>query len=281
VVANEAGRQPPLVFCHVWPKDESDLTERLGKLLGPDQPLYGILPPPIEVVPSMRRIEPWVDWYLDRLTALPLQAPYRLLGWSGGGVLALELGRRLTDQGVAVEFVGMIDSWFWPTAKPLRVAAYHLNRYLAMEAATRSGYVLDAFRHSRRRIKRRARDRGAWVMLRLASAVGARQRSHKVEIETSWAGIIRHYAPTPVQFPVAYFRTEQTLTRQRIDPLANWAGMFFGGFTAVLLPGGHWSIWSDDNIKSVAASLLAALPAGPPSADNFLVNGQPAQGPTT
>ncbi|HEX5089007.1 MAG TPA: thioesterase domain-containing protein [Nocardioides sp.] len=46
--------------------------------------------------------------------------PYRLLGYSFGGLLALEAGRLLTDAGEAVTFVGLMDSLFdqryWPTA---------------------------------------------------------------------------------------------------------------------------------------------------------------------
>jgi len=46
--------------------------------------------------------------------------PYQLLGYSFGGLLALESARLLTDAGETVTFVGLMDSFFdqrhWPTA---------------------------------------------------------------------------------------------------------------------------------------------------------------------
>ncbi len=48
------------------------------------------------------------------------RGPYRLLGYSFGGLLALESARLLSDAGDAVAFVGLVDSVFdqryWPTA---------------------------------------------------------------------------------------------------------------------------------------------------------------------
>lgn len=43
--------------------------------------------------------------------------PYRLLGWSLGGPLALLVAKELQEQGQAVEFVGLVDSYI-PTSTP-------------------------------------------------------------------------------------------------------------------------------------------------------------------
>jgi arthrofactin-type cyclic lipopeptide synthetase C len=39
------------------------------------------------------------------------KGPYRLAGWSFGGVLAYEVAQQLMDGGDEVEFLGMMDSW--------------------------------------------------------------------------------------------------------------------------------------------------------------------------
>jgi hypothetical protein len=52
--------------------------------------------------------------YADLIRHVCPAGPYRLGGWSFGGVLAFEVARQLVAEGSAVEFVGMLD------ANPLR-----------------------------------------------------------------------------------------------------------------------------------------------------------------
>ena len=57
-----------------------------------------------------RRVDQWVDHAEAVLRDAPVEPPYRLVGWSFGGVVALELARRLRGEGTEVSYVGMIDT---------------------------------------------------------------------------------------------------------------------------------------------------------------------------
>ncbi|WP_160109738.1 non-ribosomal peptide synthetase [Pseudomonas izuensis] len=50
--------------------------------------------------------------YLPQIRRIQAQGPYRLGGWSMGGLLALELTRQLEAQGQTVEWLGLFDSTF-------------------------------------------------------------------------------------------------------------------------------------------------------------------------
>jgi thioesterase domain-containing protein len=50
--------------------------------------------------------------YLPQIRQVQQQGPYRLGGWSMGGLLALELTRQLEAQGQRVEWLGLFDSTF-------------------------------------------------------------------------------------------------------------------------------------------------------------------------
>ncbi|WP_415764672.1 non-ribosomal peptide synthetase [Pseudomonas sp. ZB1P45] len=50
--------------------------------------------------------------YLPQIRQIQAQGPYRLGGWSMGGLLALELTRQLEAQGQTVEWLGLFDSTF-------------------------------------------------------------------------------------------------------------------------------------------------------------------------
>jgi thioesterase domain-containing protein len=64
------------------------------------------------------------------------RGPYHLVGYSFGGLIALEVAHLLRETGEEVAFLGMIDtrydSRFWPTAIFLRSQARLIRRYLAV-----------------------------------------------------------------------------------------------------------------------------------------------------
>ncbi|CAM3136751.1 non-ribosomal peptide synthetase [Pseudomonas floridensis] len=51
-----------------------------------------------------------VDYYLEQIRDTQPSGPYRLLGWSMGGALAIEVAHRLEQSGETVEFVGLVDT---------------------------------------------------------------------------------------------------------------------------------------------------------------------------
>jgi len=101
------------------------------------------------------------DRLFSPLRAAQPQGPYRLAGWSFGGVLAYELATRLIDAGEQVAYLGLIDSYYRfdePTTDakpedfaevPLHVAA--LDPALRRQCLARHEiYALAARRHAAR-----------------------------------------------------------------------------------------------------------------------------------
>jgi len=101
------------------------------------------------------------DRLFSTLRAAQPQGPYRLAGWSFGGVLAYELATRLIDAGEQVAYLGLIDSYYRfdePTTDakpedfaevPLHVAA--LDPALRRQCLARHEiYALAARRHAAR-----------------------------------------------------------------------------------------------------------------------------------
>jgi amino acid adenylation domain-containing protein len=72
-------------------------------------PVYGIEPPAEQAagvtIPSMAM------QYIDALRSASIRGPYRLGGWSSGGVIAYEMARQLARAGEEVEIVVLIDAW--------------------------------------------------------------------------------------------------------------------------------------------------------------------------
>jgi thioesterase domain-containing protein/acyl carrier protein len=77
--------------------------------LGPDQPLYGLQSPGFRSAPSPDGggVPALVRRYAAEIRAVQPHGPYRLLGWSFGGVVAHALAAELGD----VEFLAILDGF--------------------------------------------------------------------------------------------------------------------------------------------------------------------------
>jgi thioesterase domain-containing protein len=79
----------------------------------------------------MNRIGDMAAFYLDTIKMLQPEGPYTLIGFSLGGLAALEMTRILEGRGDSVDLLVMIDSYPFPKALPLwkkaKVAALKLK----------------------------------------------------------------------------------------------------------------------------------------------------------
>lgn len=125
-----AGSRPPL-FCIHPVSGSAYLYLVLTDLLPADQPIYGIEAsgydddqPPATSIPQMSA------HYVSILREHWPHTPCYLLGWSLGGVVAIDMARRLTADGVEVPLVFMVDAeapqrWDLPTERAMQYKFMH------------------------------------------------------------------------------------------------------------------------------------------------------------
>ncbi|MFT2014273.1 amino acid adenylation domain-containing protein [Streptomyces sp. 796.1] len=80
--------------------------------LGPQQPVYGLQARGLtEPEPLPQTMEEMAADYLDHIRQVQPHGPYRLLGWSVGGVVAHTVAVRLQEAGERVELLALMDAY--------------------------------------------------------------------------------------------------------------------------------------------------------------------------
>lgn len=76
-----------------------------------DVPIHALQAPNLAGGPAVESLERLVDVHLEEVTRVQPHGPYRLLGWSLGGVVAQALACRLQERGEDVELLALLDSY--------------------------------------------------------------------------------------------------------------------------------------------------------------------------
>lgn len=105
------GERPPL-FC-VHPAGGTVLCYAdLAAALGPDQPIYGVQEFGLEEGHTpLHHIEEMAALYVKEIRNVQPQGPYRLAGWSFGGLAAFEIAQQLKAEGQTIATLAMFDTY--------------------------------------------------------------------------------------------------------------------------------------------------------------------------
>ena len=104
--------EPEAVFFWIHPVGGTVLCYRdLARLLGPKTTSYGLQAPMlVEQDATFPDIESLAARYVEEITRIQPNGPYRVGGYSAGGIISVEVARQLAAQGRDVGYVGVIEA---------------------------------------------------------------------------------------------------------------------------------------------------------------------------
>ena len=179
-------------------------------------------------------VEEMAARYLRELRSVQPEGPYRLGGWSMGGLVAFEMARQLEHDGQEVELVALIDTPP-PPVEPDRslVSDDDLRAWFALDLAglpeSGAGVSIDELPPS------------------LFETFAANLR----------AG--RAYARQPYFGSVALFVSEATLASRGPELVDGWRQAALGGVESSTLPGDHYSLLRGLQAERLSRELGALL----------------------
>ncbi len=246
-----AGSRLPLFLVHPVGGSVFCYTD-LVRALGPDQPVYGLQAP--EEGPAPATLEEMAAGYLDVLRAVQPQGPYRLGGWSLGGIVAFEMARQLAARCEEVEQLALLDVSTTGGAGGADDAT--VLAWFARDLAGLAGRSLPA---SLGDIPAGAPLAEAFAR---AQALGVfppdldfATAARRFEVFRHNLRLTQSYAAGVYPGGLQLFRAAGSHFDDPADPTLGWAALAAGGVRLQQLPGNHWAIVRSPAVETVAAAL--------------------------
>jgi amino acid adenylation domain-containing protein len=229
----------------------------LAQLLGPRQPVYGLQA--ISLGGADREFDEVAEMaahYIREMRSVQPQGPYRLGGFSFGGIIALEMAHQLLQAGEEVALLALLDTRApgYPrfAGTGARIAA-QLKGFTSAEPAQRGQFV-------------RARVKSTFDYLRRRVLVRAYFRERAAGIERALADIgIAHlraahtYRCRPYPGRITLFRAEVQPLGCVPDPYNGWGPLAEGGVEVHCVSGEHATLVSQPHVQELARKLGKCL----------------------
>ncbi|MBD2773825.1 amino acid adenylation domain-containing protein [Iningainema tapete] len=260
VAIQPSGAQPPF-FC-VHPIGGNVLCYAdLARHLGIEQPFYGLQSPGLngEREPHTR-IEDMASHYIEALQTIQPQGPYRIGGWSLGGIIAFEMAQQLHSCGHQVALLALIDSYAPITSnkreemdeamvvatlamdigglfgKELSVCVDELKQ---MESNEQLNYILEQ----------------AKTLNILPPEVEVQQMRYYVQVFKANLQAKSCYTPQPYRGKITLLCASEKLKKQTYDPSQGWSRLTEVGVEIRQIPGDHYTILQEPHVQILADRL--------------------------
>ncbi len=223
--------------------------------LGSEQPFYGLQAQGVDGrLPLLPTIEAMAAQYVAAIRGVDPVGPYRLAGYSGGGVIALEMAQQLKQAGAEVVLLAMLDT-LSPTAA--KVAISPLKKIWLMR---RWSLKFALQWPERRRITRLERSNHTLAMQQLSTGQTLAPELASAHLFSHFVSAQERYQTPAYEGPMVLFRAQQGYTPYlNAGPELGWQAHLRGGIRVVEIPGSHVSMLSEPGLSKLAHGLRQEL----------------------
>jgi thioesterase domain-containing protein len=263
IPVRETGSERPLFLLH----DVTGIVyygQILRPHLDPEIPVYA-LPGPLNDTDEPGSMDDVVTRLVRMITEVQPEGPYRLAGWSAGGVFAYGVAQRLVATGRAVEFVGLLDT-FYPS-QTLELDTPLARQISVLEVLARDAGEIRPTPEALMALMADAggRDLPAFIAECKARALlpetvtvaRAEQVESRMALLKRW---YREFVAGPLPVSAHIFGSDEAEAAG--DPRLGWQDVPGGApFRLERVPGTHFTMWTKGNVEVAGAVISRAIRA--------------------
>ena len=262
------GSRPPF-FCMHGAGGNVLIYRELSKLLGDDQPFYGLQAQGLDgSAPPLTKIEDMAALYVKEIRRVQPNGPYFLGGYCLGGTIAYEVAQQLRAQGQEVALLALLDTTDWSKIPAVTVwndgymalerFLFHVANFFRVDSQGRSEFLSEKMQSLRNRIP-------VWKGILQArfhtSSNGT--PSETVVLGRIWKANDRAcfaYTPKPYCGKLTNFRPmkQYSLFDQ---PGAKWDALSQGGHEVIVLPVFPAGMLNEPFVRHLATALGKSIDA--------------------
>jgi thioesterase domain-containing protein len=215
--------------------------------LGPQQPFYGLQAQGVDGrLPPLSTIEDMATQYVEAIRAVDPTGPYRLAGYSAGGVIAYEMAQQLRRAGAQVDTILMIDT-LSPTAATTKVPLFEklwLKRHWTLD------FALD---WPERRRRGREMERSYQLALeKLARGEPLPPELVDFHLFRNFTDAQAQYKPEPYEGELVLFKAELAETLYLYSGAAlGWDKHATGPIRITRIGGSHFTMMAEPGVSEV------------------------------
>ena len=262
--AGSPDRRP--LFCVHSVGGEVVSYRELAHRLGPDQPVYGLQSPD----PPLEDVREMAARYVAAVREVQPAGPYRIAGWSMGGVVAYEMARQLEAQGETTEILAVIDAasparWAGEPgrsdAEMVTLFATALEQLHGGDLDVPPGFELpevDLATLDADAALGIALDLGRQVGLLPAGLETAELRRLFDRFRANRSSLAAYHGPYSYGGELHLFRAAGRMTMQEEDPTLGWGKLLNGNLRIFDVQGDHRTILKE-GVETLARQLRILL----------------------
>jgi thioesterase domain-containing protein len=200
--------------------------------------------------------------YNSEIRRVQAHGPYRICGYSFGGVIALEMARQLITEGEEVPVLVILDTSNWGYYRHLSFderrrfwsvrVIDRVQRYYRRIAEHRLDVALSsAFFFVRKKMRLRL-----WTLVRRLSRFANRPMPAQLRDNmTMFKAIAQSYEAKPLPVRIILFRSEERDPEYNLNRSLGWELVASEGVDIHDVPGDHLSFMRDPHVAKVALQL--------------------------
>jgi amino acid adenylation domain-containing protein len=268
VPLQSGGNRRPFFCIHAAGGNVLEYHE-LARLLGPDQPFYGLQAQGLDGnKPPHTTIREMATHYIKEIREVQPEGPYLIGGRSSGGTIAFEMASQLMAAGEEVALLALLDAYPAGYFKLLPGSGSYLQRALRLARKVQSHrenlqqltlpskfqYILGKLKYAPAKTKHKVYRRAYKLYRRLGRPL---PRVLKNIEELNFAAV-KDYVPRVYPGRATIFLASDDLTAA-YDVEEGWQDLIGGNLEKVRVPGNHLDIVKEPYVRVLAEKLGACL----------------------